>query len=565
MRKNNNAKQQNSSSKNFSRSNSYGKGGARNGKGNFSSGRKGSKTYDTQEQLNDETWYGADPSLLRDAASIPFSAAIGTRIDYGSVIGNNGNIENNTSFYNGLRSAVPGVMSFRITPAFGYANSGNDPINVAANAIYSFLRQANSGAKNYDAPDMMIYCLAMTQVYSYISFLQRVYGYATLYSQRNRYLPKALLYSNLVSFNSVMNNLASFRYAINLLINKASSLAVPGNMTIFQRHAFLYRDVYSEGESIKDQLYQFVPDGFFRFKLNDDKSGMLEYASLISVADVTGESAQKLCSVSALIDYGNKLLDPLITSEDFNIMSGDILKAYGDNIIKLTSLPTEFPIVPVHDYTVLQQMKNATIVGEAMSALALVQNSTKEYLEFRPVVDGLKSTSTWEDRVPLRTQLSNPIISVGSAEPTPGEVMEVTRLKATLMQTDSTTVPTYWINCGTEIVRNVMINTIDTVTNEVMFRALNYNGVAFEVVAAAGHTTPISKAVSNLALMKNFRYAPIMYVHYGMGAGDLNTKDIFMGVAWDFDNYSVITPEILHRIHEAAIMNMLHVPHISKM
>lgn len=523
--------------------------------GSFKNDRKGSDVYSESDSKNDPSWYGADPSLLRDAASIPFSSAIGTSVDYGIP----GISDTSKSIYDqGTRHAIPGVASFRIAPMFGFSDSGNSPINIAANAIYSFLRQANSGAKNYDAPDMMLYCLAMTQVYSYITWLQRLYGYATLYVQRNRYLPKAIIHQNMVSYNDIMNSLASFRYAINLLINKASSLAVPGDMTIFQRHAFLYRDIYSEGDSIKDQLYQMVPDGFFYFKLNDNKSGMLNYAGLVNYATVEGEAPGKLLSVKNLIDYGNMLLDPLITSEDFNIMSGDILKAYGDNVIKLTSLPTEYPVVPVHDYTVLQQLKNCTIIANELSVMQLVQSADVSYLEFRPQVPKNAETSTIVQRVTAKLEYSNPIISVGTNDPDPGEIMEVTRLKATRREFPGQEVSDY-INCGTEIVRSVFLTFIDTVDGTEKSTAFTSNAAIFP--------QGVDNASSGFALAKasNFKYAPALYLFHSPADKGLAVVDFFMGVAWDFDNYSVITPKILERLHEAAIMNMLHVPHITKL
>lgn len=552
MRKDNNTQNNNKGKGNFS--NRKRSSNNRKYSGSFKNDRKGSDIYSETDSKNDPSWYGADPALLRDAASIPFSSAIGTSVDYGIP----GIADSSTNYYElGAHHAIPGVASFKITPMFGFSNSGNSPINIAANAIYSFLRQANSGAKNYDAPDMMLYCLAMTQVYSYITWLQRLYGYATLYVQRNRYLPKAIIHKNMVSYNDIMNNLAGFRYAVNLLINKASSLAVPGNMTIFQRHAFLFRDIYSEGDSIKDQLYQMVPDGFYYFKLNDNKSGMLDYAGLVNYATVEGEDANKLMSVQNLIDYGNMLLDPLITSEDFNIMSGDILKAYGDNIIKLTSLPTEYPVVPVHDYTVLQQLKNCSIIANEVSQLKLVQSADVSYLEFRPQVPKLSATSTIYQRVTAKLEYSNPIISVGSSDPDPGEIMEVTRLKATRKEFPGQDVSDY-INCGTEIVRAVSLTYLDTVTGDERGVALTSNASVF-VIGIDSATTGFS-----ISKASNFKYAPALYLFHAPKDTGKAVEDYFMGVAWDFDNYSVITPKILEKLHEAAIMNMLHVPHISK-
>nr|AVA30669.1 capsid protein [Picobirnavirus sp.] len=557
MRKNNDKHGTTRTTKPNTRGNNS-RGGKQRNRNSFYTDREGADEYDPKRSRNDEAWYGADPAILRDAASIPFSASIGTSLDYGSQYLKSGN----PYFTKGLSHAIPGLINFKITPSFGYAHSGNDPINVAANAIYAFLRQANSGAKNYDAPDMMLYCLAMTQVYSYISYLQRIYGYVNLYSQRNRYMPKSLVYANLASYEDIMNDLAGFRYGINLLINKASSLAVPGNMTIFQRHAFLYRDVYSEGDSIKDQLYQFVPDGFYKFDFNSDKSGMLKYIGLADRADVTGEIASKVLSVKALLSLGNELLDPLITSEDFNIMSGDILKAYGDNIIKLTSLPTEFPVVPVHDYTVLQQMKNATIIGQTLTSNAVVQDPTKSFLMYKPQVPKAAATSTFKDRIATRAQYANPIISVGSADPTPGEVMEVTRLKATRIN-DPDNTQTDYINCGTEIVRFVSMQYIDVDTGKTLGEVLQSN--TFWTSYNADVQEDNSKQLFRMMMLNNYKFGPMAYVFFTTAEeGDLTKNDYFMGISWDFDNYSVITPAILQKLHEAAIMNMLHVPHISK-
>lgn len=306
------------------------KGSRANSKRNFNSSNG---TSDLKSTTNDPSWYAVDSSLLRDAASIPFSRAVGTQVPLDF---------NSAAFWDEgtkVEYSVPGVMTLEIIPTYGSIEDKNSPINVAATATYSFIRYANSGHANYDSVDLMLYLCAMSQVYSYINYLQRIYGLATLYSQRNRYMPRTLLYATGVDPDDVINNLANFRYGINVLINQAASLSVPANMPIFARQAFLYQNVYSEGQTVKDQMYMFTPEGFLFFheSADPDGAGSLELNHL-------GHTRRKC---SELLEYGQRMLQPILQSEDMNIMSGDILKAYSANsLIKLTSVPEDYSVAP---------------------------------------------------------------------------------------------------------------------------------------------------------------------------------------------------------------------------
>lgn len=224
----------------------------------FSNKRKQPGSYRTklEKGSNDPAWYAASNELLRDSASIPYSWPVGTPIDFHNPL--NLTAENR-------KWAVPGIQSIQLVPSVGLSDSPSSPINVAANATYAFVRHANAGHSNYDAPDLMLYIMAMSQVYSYICYLQRAYGVATLYAQTNRYLPDALLTAMGCNPGAIRSGLSDFRYGINVLINKAASFAVPAEMTVFNRQAFLYSNIYTEGTSIKDQLYMYNPNGFWQY------------------------------------------------------------------------------------------------------------------------------------------------------------------------------------------------------------------------------------------------------------------------------------------------------------
>lgn len=334
---------------------------------------------DTNEHANDPAWYSMTPELMADAGRIPFSWSVGAPFRTKNKLLTN--------------QCVPGILSVELCPAYGWADSATDPLNIAAFELYSYVRHANSGSPNYDAPDLMLYVLAVSNACSYIEFLRRVYGVVNVYSQRNRYLPKALVEAMNVDFDSIHQNLADFRYGINVLINKLASFAAPTELTIFNRHAFLYSQVYTEGTSVKDQLYIYNPKGFGRYiltgnKFSDAPAGALALVpfdpgvldTIVVDQNTPPTLSGKKFTAQDLINYGRMLMQPLLESEDLNIMSGDILKAYGaDRIFKYAFIDENYTVTPTFDIGVLEQIKNAKFYRTALYNSTNVGNHSQAF------------------------------------------------------------------------------------------------------------------------------------------------------------------------------------------
>lgn len=300
-------------------------------------------------QANDSMWYAQNPSLLRDAASFPYGWPVGNRLtlDGGAILN---------------QGSIPGVLAFYTNPGFGYAVDQNSPLNMAARNVYAYVRHANSGHSNYDAPDLMLYLLAMDSVYSYHAFLKRIYGLAQAYTPTNRYFPKAIISSMGVDYDDVMTHLAQLRYWINVYQAKFESMRVPSTMSYTARHMWMYSGIYQDGETDKCQIYLYTPHSFYQFGYDEDGAGMLT-----NVPFMTGQLSN-LKTVEQLIQYGNDLINPILSSEDMGIMSGDILKAFGDKVVSLTPVSTDYGVLPVYDKEVLSQMENASMIGYATAA-----------------------------------------------------------------------------------------------------------------------------------------------------------------------------------------------------
>lgn len=116
--------------------------------------------------------------MVNDVASLSYFTPIGTTasLPWAGV----------TQKYQG---AIPTVATISFVTTIGL-NDGvqiNEatPINIAASNIYSYVRYTNSGARNYDKPDLMMYLLASDSLYTYVGSLIKIYSAAMTYSSMN--------------------------------------------------------------------------------------------------------------------------------------------------------------------------------------------------------------------------------------------------------------------------------------------------------------------------------------------------------------------------------------------
>lgn len=498
--------------------------GSRNGSRDRRSRQPGGKT-------NHPAWYAQDPALLQNVASIPFSWAMGTTIGFD--FPNMGGITENYT--------VPGICNIRITPSVGTSTNGSSPLSIASNAVYSFVRHANSGHANYDAPDLMIYLLAMSQVYSYIMFLQRAYGVATLYSSGNRYTPQVLLEEMSINPDDMRKHLSDFRYGINLLINNTASFNVPANMPIFDKLSFVYANIYTEGPSVKDQWYMYTPDRFWKYKLNTDGAGMLESCAFASGGPYT---------VDALLQYGFDMIDRLTRSEDMGIMNGDILKAYGTNTLKLASLPDYYPLVPLFDPLVLEQMKNSTIIpSEVLSNLNILQDATHSYLHFDPKFKSDRPDTTLGKayRMSDDNYVSSRLLSTSSPVTDPSLVMEITRNVAYVREFSVADVRTASIVAEAFICSGCRLRSMESF-QEIRFQSPYTDDLMYTAGA-------VIKTASYASV---FKYHPQMWIDAYDATDNLIQN---MHLVWDIDNYALVSPQQIENLHTAALCSLFNVPY----
>lgn len=385
---------------------------------------------------NDVSWYAKNDQMLRDAASYSYNQPLGTRFpieeivsqaDWISTAGSPITVRNSFTV---SANSVPGVMSLITGICPGLSTNYRSPINLAAQNIYSFVRYANSGARNYSPEDLMLYMFALDSAYACWNTLKRLYGIARAYSQSNWYLPKIVVEGMGFNYNDVKAHLADLRLYINTAAARLSSFCVPASMPIFVRHSWMFSNIWADASNPKAQLYQFVPLYFFKYSETTNPKGGELIAQPFStwVSDSTQYSshmAPTLQTVDWAIEYLNGLIDALHQSEDIGVMSGDILKAYGQgSLFKVTAVPEDYTVTPVYNEEVLNQIHNATVIcdtfhnGGTMAGSTSVFNITQDpdtlTLQWNPTFASGASTKEgtllnmpWTDVTPANTMVGS--------------------------------------------------------------------------------------------------------------------------------------------------------------
>lgn len=417
---------------------------------------------------NDPSFYNHSPELLR--TNLSFAMSAGSPI----VLSSTGDQP--------AKSSIPmGIMEFDMIHGVGWSNDGSSALNIASTDVYSFVRHENSGARNYDAPDLLLYVLAMDEAYMLFENARRAYGSAFLFSAVNKFVPEAILTAEGWNAQDVINNLAQFHDYLNIAVGKLNSLNVPNQFALIERHRRLYRGIYMDDATGKSQIYLMKPQIYRTFS-ETDGAGSLKTSFMPTL------------TVSQWWTIFNNVIEAIRQSEDCGVISGDILKAYGtSNMITVEPVPLEYSISPVADITLLRQFKNATpatnliTTNNAGNFNITQQTGINGFLKYNPQIWVNTTTPITGNSEQASLLEYDKIVDLSIQDPTPMDVMEATRLKMQAVFGGTETVSGQTYNkynleaVGSEFVSNAWIVTLSggsSITSRLPFFGGVYNGAS---------------------------------------------------------------------------------------
>lgn len=507
---------------------------------------------DTTGYANDPEWY-TNRNNTGLAGTYSFFQPVGIGEDVGTSQTVQTNIDAGLVQSASRKLTLPGICRISLAHTIGAAGTitgtpGTSPINVALNKLYSNIRHANSGARNYEKSDLGIYLLAVADAYSYYGMMVRAYSAMRKYSTQNRYYAKQLVMALGFDFDSLSTQLPNFKTYINQYAMRLNVLNIPGNWPYFKRRYMLYANVYADEPSEKAQLYVFVPKYFLKFtRDSQDGRGQLAAKYFSYSSHITLPTIQSI---------GDNLISDIIRDDDFNLMSGDIAK-YTDDLFHLPFIPDDTILNFTIDPMIMGQIENMSVDGvpddAAQDGNVVVDqkydSQMDDYLECNVTI-----TKTYSNVQVMGCGLyyskMKRMLNVHKPTVTEGEMLDITRLmnKPSEVQvgaTDKKIVNLYdW--CGTELVADYTIFTDCSDTSITGTRGYVQDFNSWQDTTTEGGPVELLQ----------FNGHPNFPIIHSSTAG---TTAYAAGTIGNIDNHIYLDVQDMKRVHEASLLSLFDV------
>nr|QXV86622.1 capsid protein [Rat picobirnavirus] len=511
-------------------------------------------TNDALRGVNDMSWYNQYPALIQTAASFPYPYRPGMTIDFGTAA-----IQATASTTKTVPVAhqIPGVLVLEWYPSVGQSLYPTDPASIAGKEMYARVRKVYSGAIDADAPDFVMYTLALDSVFAYCAWLKRLYRALNAWTPDNYALPDALLMAFGLSqseITSLREDRANLLHCINELILQSQKFRCPAIMDIFNRHYWMSDNIYLDAPSIASQIYAFNPQGLYILNAQQKVAiaGSADTAAGLSISPMPTVSADVDVSVSSLFNYGLSLIQALDEWDDSYLISGYLMRAYeGVPSFKVDLLTIDEQLTPLYVEEVLMQIENSRTAATLVYAgnMGVFQNPLTNAVVSQPICAPRKTTANG-----INLNLPG-TISVRSDSPTLTDNVIATRLQ-TLTSADTITpivvdtaiggdAPLTQGNkiiCGTELVLSMKIFDLNRSSLLTQHRLYSVVGVSIDNMDAAEW--------ENLPYyfeLAEFDWHPITWIVYYRSGAVTNTDTFCNG---DIHNFTLVSEqqfEVLNR------------------
>lgn len=307
-------------------------------------------------------FFTESPAMVKDTCSLNFARVLGDTFRLLPPSAFHESVALNRQMNN-----APGIMVFetRFTP--GRSDAAYSAPNVAALQLYTRIRRDVNGAKNYDPADILMHLMTVDTVYVWYQCLKRVYAaIQTGFSSSSRYTPKVIVEAMGFDYESLINDLPTFRSIFHQFISKMNTFYIP-KMPYFAWHRELFDCLYADADTPAAQLYMFKPDGLYEYIETEHdpitgvvtQMGYLKYHPWGWVPGSTHGAAKY--SVQNIATMCNFFMTHVSVIEDIGTMNGDIMRAYGEDVFKLEDLDPTATLQIWYNQSILNAIENMDI------------------------------------------------------------------------------------------------------------------------------------------------------------------------------------------------------------
>lgn len=558
--------------------------------------------------INDPKWYTVNESMSQYADTISFCQPMC------------GYLAPHASRDNDATYSVGGVMGIGFVPTIGVNPAGVTysvlgevstpaPITECARQFYAYVRYANSGHTNYDEGSMQMYLIAYDSAIYMLSYAARLIGIMnTPESSLNKFQKigwlKAAYCQDLTvtGYETIVSHLPAFKAELNDAINRLSSYVVPDNISYYKRHAFLCNSILADSEYSKTQYYLYYPAGYFLYH-NRISGTEVHDPERLEFVQWNFSHEDGVTLLTRLTGAINHIINNLKESEIVGVISGDILRAYGDEgVMHFENLDYNYKAKPITDELTLNQLKNTLLVGDL--TLTFKETGKETFYKDRSVTgldicqlpdgslyqgivvakaeaDTLSVAQMTFPGIPVRAQFNmlSPVLNTDVTSPKGDDILELSRNLVTFEEFGDSTAynlafqtgniswgSRYWVTPGEgdpttwklslQHVRFLKAVGSELFTNmTVVGMGLNVQNpfAAFAITYKGGSETLTfdDATMDFMASVYSFKYCPQI-------TWAANDDHIHM-IMTELENYAILSDQQLATLHRIALLSEFYV------
>lgn len=551
-------KRSNRSNKNTNNSNSK--------SGNKRSRSRKNNSYDDgKSRPNDPGFYNKLRGLVATSVEVQNMYPLGMPVMYG---GSDGVV--NT--YN----TVPGIMTLYYAPTMGYSKDVTSPANLAIGKLYSYMQATVSVNFSFDPADVGLYIMAWDSMFQWYTLLVKVYAALLMTNPMNAYEPRVIVEQLGFDYTSLKHS-ADFAFFLNNLAQTLNRYNVPAGFDVISRHLQLVSGLYTDADKdIKAQFYQFRPSWLYIY---DEKSPSTP-GQLIPYNFYTVATDNQLLNFEDIQTITDTILLPIIQSQDFWNISSYMIRAFGEtNMMRVQGVSMGMVLVPTYRPEILQQINNCTVFPTPDLTNDTINQSwsiRQGELDSNEKEGAIIQTPRWffpQLTVGSYTgvdytiwpYLRNRLLNVMDSNYSADNMLEVSRLMVipSAIEADTGSDRYLEINaCGTEIILGVAmaqyIPVVQTNPNGKYQVFTNYIPRTYmELTTVQQSWTYIESAATASA----FDWNPTTY---GFRYDSTASHDIVFPAMTEIRDYTVVTYEMLYKLHTAAVTSQFLNPMVDK-
>lgn len=371
-----------------------------------------------------------------------------------------------------------------------------------------------------DPTDLMFYCIGVANAWSVHSWILRVVGMYNTFSRSNYYWWDPVLETMGVSRITSTNSINAWASLANYIALTLNTLAVPKDISYFQRVQMLPSSVYIDSKSDKGSLYYFNPRQLLKYEY--DSEGKSKLTGVAAPWNNAQNVQSRTCDPDTIRTWFDTFVENLINDSDITFMKADIRKAFGDeNTFMLPQIDEKFQHAFVYDDYVNVQVHNATVhnylyvnsgfhyvLSQNMTTNTIISNSTKDWIDSQ-------AAGTFKD-VPSITWKNSPFrdshLFDFPTDDVPNDLWsEATKLHA------------YWTTRGLQATTEVLTNDFywsivvnpDNSTTLKRYNSCSMVGISANSLASLSGSdleTELVKLAHKLDQVSKFAYAPLYYI-----------------------------------------------------